>query len=154
MTAIAVGKYFKVPARKIRHAIAAFVPSMNRSQIGEYRGATVIMDAYNANPSSMKQALLNLAQMPQRRKVAILGDMRELGETSIAEHANMLNLAKSLPFDAFITVGMSFGSVNTEGVHFQTNDEAKAWFQSQIFDKDTCILIKGSRGMKLEILTQ
>jgi UDP-N-acetylmuramoyl-tripeptide--D-alanyl-D-alanine ligase len=164
LTAIAVGKYFKVPAAKIQKAIADFVPEMNRSQVVKYGEATLILDAYNANPSSMRQALLNLAAMPQAKKVAIIGDMRELGDESAAEHTELLNLAKSLNFTQLVTVGNDFGRAhasNTEGsavptkeAHFTTNLEAKDWFKNQTFDKDTCILIKGSRGMKLEVLTQ
>ena len=156
-----------MPAAKIQKAIADFVPEMNRSQVVKFGEATLILDAYNANPSSMRQALLNLAAMPQARKVAIIGDMRELGEESAAEHLDILNLAKSLNFTQFVTVGTDFGRArtakgdNTEGVgkssteaHFTTNLEAKDWFKNQIFAADTCILIKGSRGMKLEVLTQ
>ena len=184
MTAIAVGKYFKVPTIRIQKAITNFVPEMNRSQVVKYGEATLILDAYNANPSSMRQALLNLAAMPQAKKVAIIGDMRELGEESPAEHLEILNLAKSLNFNNLVTVGTEFGRFytegssnfgfqisdvgktsseirnhkseieNTEGSHFSTNLEAKEWFKNQSFDSDTCILIKGSRGMKLEVLTQ
>ena len=161
LTAIAVGKYFKAPAAKIQKAIADFVPEMNRSQVVKYGEAMLILDAYNANPSSMRQALLNLAAMPQPKKVAIIGDMRELGEESAAEHTEILTLSKSLNFNLLITVGDDFGRVqslekgqNTEGVHFSTNFEAKAFFKNQTFDSHTCILIKGSRGMKLEVLTQ
>ena len=154
MTAIAVGKYFKVPTIRIQKAIADFVPEMNRSQVIKYGEATLILDAYNANPSSMRQALLNLAAMPQAKKVAIIGDMRELGEESFAEHLEMLNLAKSLNFNNLVTVGTEFGRFYTEGSHFSTNLEAKEWFKNQAFDGNTCILIKGSRGMKLEVLMQ
>jgi UDP-N-acetylmuramoyl-tripeptide--D-alanyl-D-alanine ligase len=161
LTAVAVGKYFKVPAAKIQKAIADFLPEMNRSQVVKYGEATLILDAYNANPSSMRQALLNLAAMPQAKKVAIIGDMRELGDESAAEHSEILALAKSLNFNQLITVGNDFGhaqtaskGVYTEGAHFSTNFEAKDFFKTQTFDKDTCILIKGSRGMKLEVLTQ
>ena len=153
LTAIAVGKYFKVPAWKIRQAIVDYLPTMNRSQILTLDGgATLILDAYNANPSSMRQALLNLSTMPQPRKVAILGDMRELGDESAAEHLAILTLAKSLHFNQLVTVGSEFGRQNTEGVHFENTDAAKAWFKTQTFDDTTCLLIKGSRGMKLETL--
>jgi UDP-N-acetylmuramoyl-tripeptide--D-alanyl-D-alanine ligase len=112
--------------------------------------------------------LLNLAAMPQPKKVAIIGDMRELGEESETEHAEILALANSLNFNQLITVGNDFGHAQslekgenviarheaTMGVHFSTNLEAKDFFKKQTFDADTCILIKGSRGMKLEVLTQ
>ncbi len=160
-TAIAVGKYFKVPSIKIKEALERYVPSMNRSQIIEYKeGVTLIMDAYNANPTSMRYALLNLSKMPKSQKIAIIGDMRELGQESLKEHLDILNLAQSLHFTTLVTVGDEFGRVFDrtdavgEEIHFETNLEARAWFQNQTFEKDTCILIKGSRGMKLETLLQ
>ena len=153
-TAVVVGKYFKVPTSKIKGALENYVPSMNRSQLMEYKGATLIMDAYNANPSSMKQALLNLSKMPQAYKIAIIGDMRELGEESVREHISILELANCLNFNELVTVGNEFGRINTEGVHFNETENAKAWFQNKKFEKETCILIKGSRGMKLETLLE
>jgi UDP-N-acetylmuramoyl-tripeptide--D-alanyl-D-alanine ligase len=154
MTAIAIAKYFKVPGRKICKAISEYVPSMNRSQLVKHGEATVILDAYNANPSSLSLALKNLAQMPQKKKMAIIGDMFELGEESEAEHKAVYNLAKSLNFNTLITVGQAFSKIAnpTEGGVFESNKEAKEWFEKQLFDADTCILIKGSRGMKLEVL--
>ncbi len=153
-TALTIGKYFKVPAVKICQAISDYVPSMNRSQLTKYGAATVILDAYNANPSSLALALKNLAQMPQKKKVAIIGDMFEMGDESDAEHKEIYELAKSLNFNTLVTVGYAFAKTDshTEGVSFNTNQAAKEWFKSQNFDAETCILIKGSRGMKLEIL--
>lgn len=151
-TAIAVGKYFKVNTNKIKEALESYVPSMNRSQLVDYQGSTLIMDAYNANPTSMKNALINLSKMPQTHKVAIIGDMRELGNESTQEHSDIFDLAQSLHFTRLVTVGTEFGKVNTEGVHFTTTEEAALWFKSQAFDSETCILIKGSRGMRLETL--
>ena len=158
-TAVAVGKYFKVPTSKIKNALENYVPSMNRSQLVDYKGATLIMDAYNANPSSMKQALLNLAKMPQAYKIAIIGDMRELGDESLREHISILELANSLNFNELVTVGNEFGRVNTpEGInkelHFNDTEKAMTWFQNKKFENETCILIKGSRGMKLETLLE
>ena len=154
MTAIAIGKYFKVPGRKICKAINEYVPSMNRSQLVKHGEATVILDAYNANPSSLSLALKSLAQMPQNKKIAIIGDMFELGEESEIEHKTVYDLAKSLNFNTIITVGHNFAKIAnpTEGGVFETTKEAKEWFGKQHFDADTCILIKGSRGMKLEVL--
>ncbi len=154
-TAVAIGKYFKVPSIKIKEGLEGYVPSMNRSQIVEYKeGVTLIMDAYNANPTSMRHALLNLAKMPQLQKIAIIGDMRELGQESGQEHKDIFDLAQSLHFSILVTIGKEFGQVDTEGVHFSTNVEAKEWLHHQKLEQDTCILIKGSRGMKLETLVQ
>jgi UDP-N-acetylmuramoyl-tripeptide--D-alanyl-D-alanine ligase len=159
LTAIAIGKYFKVPAWKIRNAVANYVPSMNRSQLLKYGEATVILDAYNANPSSLALALKNLAQMPQPKKTAIIGDMFELGEEAAAEHLAILNLAKSLNFNQIVVVGENFkqqyiasDSHPPAVLSFGKTTEAKDWFLTQAFDADTCLLIKGSRGMRLESL--
>ena len=156
-TALAIGKYFKVPGHKISKALSAYLPSMNRSQLIKYSDATIILDAYNANPSSLSLALKNLAQMPQKKKIAIIGDMFELGDESDNEHKAIYELAKSLNFNTLVTVGKLFSKVipnmpHTEGSVFETTQAAKVWFENQHFDVDTCILIKGSRGMKLEVL--
>jgi UDP-N-acetylmuramoyl-tripeptide--D-alanyl-D-alanine ligase len=159
-TAIAVGKYFKVPTHKVKIALENYVPSMNRSQVVILEsGATLIKDAYNANPTSMQAALRSLTQMPQQRKIAIIGDMFELGEYSEAEHFETLQFAKSLNFSTLVTIGKEFGKAvslletqNTEGVHFDTTAAAREWFQEQKFDADTCLLIKASRSMKLETI--
>jgi UDP-N-acetylmuramoyl-tripeptide--D-alanyl-D-alanine ligase len=153
-TAIAIGKYFKVPSSKIKEAIENYKPSMNRSQVMVLKnGATIILDAYNANPTSMQHALRSLAKMPQKNKIAIIGDMFELGEYSENEHLETLEIAKALNFKDLVTVGKQFFSVNTEGVlKFEKTEDAKAWFQKKRFGKTTCILIKASRSMRLETL--
>lgn len=156
LTAIAIGKYFKVPAFKIRNAISSYVPSMNRSQLLKHAsGATIILDAYNANPSSMLSALKSFAKLSQPNKVAIIGDMLEMGEASAQEHRDMQEFAKSLNFNKIIFVGKEFGAVyeaadNT--LYFDKNTDAKAWFEQQQFDENTAIFLKGSRGIKLEII--
>jgi UDP-N-acetylmuramoyl-tripeptide--D-alanyl-D-alanine ligase len=152
-TAIAIGKYFKVPTQKIKAGIEGYKPSMNRSQVLTLKsGATVILDAYNANPTSMQHALVSLSKMGHKHKIAIIGDMFELGEYSESEHKETLAFAKSLKFKELITVGKHFFDVNTEGVRFETTEEAKQWFKTKRFGKATCLLIKASRGMRLESL--
>jgi UDP-N-acetylmuramoyl-tripeptide--D-alanyl-D-alanine ligase len=152
-TAIAVGRYFKVPSLKIKAALEDYVPSNNRSQIVKRGDATILLDAYNANPSSMRGALQNLAQMPFKTKIAILGDMRELGVDSLAEHDAILKLAQSFDFHKVITVGLEFGKVHpSTDAHFDNTIAARNWFQNISLDETTCVLIKGSRGMKLETL--
>jgi UDP-N-acetylmuramoyl-tripeptide--D-alanyl-D-alanine ligase len=152
-TAIAVGRYFKVPSLKIKAALEGYVPTNNRSQIVKRGDATILLDAYNANPSSMRGALQNLAQMPFKTKIAILGDMRELGEDSVAEHEAILKLAQSFDFQQVITVGSEFGKAHkATDAHFDNTNGAKIWFQNKSLDATTCVLIKGSRGMKLETL--
>jgi UDP-N-acetylmuramoyl-tripeptide--D-alanyl-D-alanine ligase len=159
ITAIAIGKYFKVPTSKIKEALEAYTPANMRSQMLTHAsGATILLDAYNANPSSMELALKTLSQMPFKRKIAIIGDMRELGEESLDEHISILNFIKTLNINQLVTVGTEFLSINTEptfsGVAFEDSFKAKEWFATQAFDKDTCILLKGSRGIKLEVILQ
>ena len=152
MTAIALGVYFKVPASKIKTSLESYSPSNNRSQLIKQGSNTILLDAYNANPSSMKPALESLAAMPAKHRIAILGDMLELGADSQSEHEEILHFATQQGIDQIVLVGKEFGKTNyskTETLHFENNEAAKAWFQSQTLE-NTAILIKGSRGIKLE----
>ena len=153
LTAICIGKYFKVSGEKIKQSLAEYIPTMNRSQIlNRPDGATIILDAYNANPSSMQLALSNLSTMPQKNKIAIIGDMFELGPDSAVEHQKILNIAHTFPINLLVTVGKNFAQTNGNQFFFETTQDALLWFTEQVFDSDTCILIKGSRGMHLETL--
>jgi UDP-N-acetylmuramoyl-tripeptide--D-alanyl-D-alanine ligase len=157
MTAIALGIYFKVPAMKIRNALEQYTPSNNRSQVVAFRGAKVLLDAYNANPSSMRPALDSLVAMPAKRKIAILGDMLELGQESEKEHEAIMRLAVRLRIHQLVLVGPEFGktSYRDYGVlHFADNSGAKDWLDRQELNDKTLILIKGSRGIRLETLVQ
>lgn len=152
MTAIALGVYFKVPASKIKTSLETYSPSNNRSQLIKQGSNTILLDAYNANPSSMKPALVSLAAMPAKYRIAILGDMLELGTDSQSEHENILHFATQQGIDQIILVGKEFGKINftnTKALHFDDNQAAKAWLQNQTLE-NTAILIKGSRGIKLE----
>lgn len=156
MTAIALGIYFKVPAHKIKSALENYTPSNNRSQIIERRGATILLDAYNANPSSMKPAIESLCAMPARTRVAILGDMLELGQESHREHENILRFAARQGLDQLVLVGPEFAKTRYQKykvLHFMDNTAAKAWFDACDF-QDSLILIKGSRGIRLEKLVE
>ncbi len=152
MTAIVIGKYFKVPPEKIKQAISDYIPSNNRSQIINKETNTIILDAYNANPTSMQQALKNLSERNTSHTIAILGDMLEMGEYSQAEHQNIIELAKTLNIETIITVGTEFGKVTGfENLHFKDTAALKAWWTAQNF-QNASILIKGSRGIGLEKL--
>ena len=134
----------------------------------------LILDAYNANPSSMRVALNNLALAAPEKKIAILGDMFELGESALAEHKNIIDHAQSLHLNTLVTVGKNFGywsvvSGETSGsnghltthhspltthLHFETTSDAHHWLTQQNFDSDTVILLKGSRSMAMEKVVQ
>jgi UDP-N-acetylmuramoyl-tripeptide--D-alanyl-D-alanine ligase len=152
-TAIALGKYFKVPAQKIKEAVEAYAPSNLRSQIIPKGSNTVIMDAYNANPTSMRNALLTFAAMGAAHRVAILGDMLELGEAALPEHQAILALALEKGFDQVILVGPIFGSLSrpAQALHFPNQEELAAWLQAHPFSNAN-ILLKGSRRIGLERL--
>lgn len=153
MTAIALGKYFKVPSEKIKTAIEQYQPSNNRSQLLTVEQAQIILDAYNANPSSMRAALQNLANTPTPQ-IAILGEMRELGIYSAQEHEDVLAYAQSFQFHAIATIGTAFekASKRFDNIqHFADAETLKWWLQQQTKTPVT-ILIKGSRGLQLESL--
>lgn len=150
MTAVALGRYFKVPAEKIKAAIEAYRPSNMRSEIVERGTNTFILDAYNANPTSMAHALENFSKMKARRRIAILGEMRELGKESPAEHLAIFKKAKKLKLDEIWLVGSEFRAATDGSARFFENvEELKNWFDGQVFDR-TAFLVKGSRGVKLE----
>jgi UDP-N-acetylmuramoyl-tripeptide--D-alanyl-D-alanine ligase len=160
-TAVALGRYFKVPSEKIKQAIEAYVPSNNRSEIKHFHGAKIILDAYNANPSSVRGAVLNFSKMDfgasHQEKIIVLGDMRELGTESFEEHLRIFELCKTLKINKLVFVGSEFGKIvaHTGGgasvTHFADTNAARAWFGALAYE-GKAFLIKGSRGMKLETL--
>ncbi len=152
--AITIGEYFKVLKRDIKSAIESYIPENNRSQIVVKGSNQIILDAYNANPTSMEAALKNFKQIKtENNKIVILGDMFELGNTSELEHQNIANYVNELLFDKVILVGNNFCKVNFEGVKFKDFDELKEYIKKINIERST-ILIKGSRGMALERLLQ
>jgi UDP-N-acetylmuramoyl-tripeptide--D-alanyl-D-alanine ligase len=153
LTAIAVGNYFKVGTGGIKQSLEQYIPSMNRSQVVQWRGAEVFMDAYNANPSSMSAALTHFAAMQAQKKVIVIGDMFELGDDALPEHKKIYTQATKSGADVVITAGTIFGQVKHRktDLHFADTESLKAWFQSQVW-QDNLILLKGSRGMQLEKL--
>ncbi len=149
--AITIGNYFKVEDKAIKKAIEGYIPSNNRSQIIQKDTNKIILDAYNANPTSMRAALLNFEKQ-EGYKIAILGDMFELGETSKIEHQEIVDLALSLKLDAIYFLGEHFAetSYNSEKAK-QYNSFSDFEAESNLSEiKDCTFLIKGSRGMALE----
>lgn len=151
MTAIVLGRYFKVPTPKIKMAIEAYQPLSNRSQIKKVESNTFFLDAYNANPSSMALAIENFAEMPGKPKIAILGDMLELGVESPFEHQQIAELALAQGFDQVIFVGKEFQSIAEQhnALHFIDVQALRQWFGQKGF-QNTFFLLKASRGIQLE----
>ncbi len=147
--AIVMGKYFNVPLEDMKMAIESYQPQNNRSQILEKNGFNIILDAHNANPTSMKAALENFSLMDAEHKTLIIGDMFELGVTAEEEHQAIADLAKELNFQDVYLVGKNFFGTQTDLYQFETFDALKAHLEDQPLKKGT-LLIKGSRGMALE----
>src|SRR5690606_37107784 len=108
--AIAIGKYFKVPDSKIRQGIESYQPENNRSQILKKETNTLLMDAYNANPTSMRAAIENMVQLPEQQKILILGDMFEVGEQTSQEHQEIVNFIEKQDFQKVFLVGNHFNN--------------------------------------------
>jgi UDP-N-acetylmuramoyl-tripeptide--D-alanyl-D-alanine ligase len=149
LSAVCIGKTFGVPDEKIKAAIQNYVPSNSRSQIMQKGSNTILLDAYNANPSSMKAAIENFAKMSGRNKIVILGAMMELGEHSIAEHTAIIDLLQRYSWYKIILAGKDYTNIPVNILHFNTSDEVASWFKNEQIENST-ILIKGSRGMAME----
>ena len=150
LAAVAVGRFFKIPAERISRAIAAYEPTNNRSQFKKTDNNELIIDAYNANPS-MKVALDNFITMPVQPKAIILGDMRELGPTSDELHAEVVAQIKKGQFDKVFLCGEHFSKVGKEFSPFATTEAMVEELRKQPL-KGYHILIKGSHSMGLEKL--
>lgn len=149
--AITIGKYFNIHEEDIKQAIENYIPSNNRSQLINKGSNQIILDAYNANPSSMAAALKNFIQLDSDSKIAILGDMFELGNESISEHKKIVENAKKETNITFYFIGKDFFSNRTEENHllfFENYDDFSKKYQNK--PENSIILIKGSRGMALE----
>ncbi|MCZ8089185.1 UDP-N-acetylmuramoyl-tripeptide--D-alanyl-D-alanine ligase [Flavobacterium sp.] len=150
--AITIGNYFGVSTSDIKEAIESYIPENNRSQLINKDSYEIILDAYNANPSSMKVALENFIQLDKTNKIAILGDMYELGEESLAEHKYIVDfLTKNSSFECYF-IGKYFFENKSENSNFHFY-ESFEMFSNSLRNtnwKDKTILIKGSRGMALE----
>ncbi len=153
LAAVAIGNYFKVPADKIKQAIENYIPSNSRSQLLKKGTNTIIMDAYNANPSSMKLAIENFAKLHPENKVLMLGAMAELGNESLAEHKAIIELIRQYTWGKVILVGGDFLKIEHPFISFSNAAEARTWLQQQYFE-NTYLLIKGSRSSKMELVLE
>jgi len=157
--AAAVGQHFGVPTGDIAAALAQYNPQNNRSQLMRTaKGNELVLDAYNANPSSMAAALRSFATRPlagAQGKLVVLGDMFELGDESVAEHRALGQLLASLPLPAALLIGPQMAEAASQGTfqHFPTKEEAATWLRQHPIANQQ-VLVKGSRGMALETLVE
>ena len=151
LAAIAIGCHFGVTAVDICEALNHYIPNNNRSQLTETADNHLIVDAYNANPTSMMAALENFRLMEVPHKVAILGDMKELGEGSVEEHRKIVAFLYECGFERVLLVGTEFGKANTCFEHYSDVNALKE-FLAQEKPIAKYILIKGSNSMKLSQL--
>ena len=151
LTAIAIGEYLQVDLQDIRDGIAEYQPDNNRSQLIQKGTNTILLDAYNANPSSMQVAISNFAKMPQIQKVLILGDMFEMGPTANQEHDELLQWCTQFGFTKIYTLGDHFASISVNsGISTPSSMEELGEEIKTVDYQNTAFLIKGSRGMKME----
>ena len=151
LCAAAVGCHFGVDEVAVSEALAAYTPHNNRSQLTITPHNRLVVDAYNANPTSMKAALDNFARMQVPRKMAILGDMKELGEATAQAHQEIVDRLDGCGFDEVWLVGEAFAQTRHTQRTFADVEEVKVALQENL-PKDFCILIKGSNSMKLASL--
>lgn len=150
LASICMGTFLNVPPDKIKTAINSYMPSNSRSQALKTERNSIILDAYNANPTSMQVAIENFRQVEALHKMVILGDMLELGQESAVEHLSIVKLVEKSGFERAIFVGPDFKAVASgKFTCFNNSEEAFDWFQKEQI-KDFTILVKGSRGIKME----
>lgn len=149
MAAACIGSYFGVAIDDIASALREYAPNNNRSELVETGKNKLILDAYNANPSSMSVALSNFAEMDHEPKLALIGHMLELGEDSDEEHQQLINLLEQLNLPS-VLVGKNFEGCNKKGFqYFETPISFLEWLQDQTIE-DHLIIAKGSRMVAME----
>ena len=149
LAAVTVGKFFNVPETHIKAAIENYTPSNSRSQLVTKGTNSIILDAYNANPSSMRLAIENFARINAENKILILGAMAELGNESMKEHQGIIDLIRQGNWKQVVLVGGDFLKLQHPFLQFNNSLEAKAWWQQQQFE-NVHALVKGSRSMQME----
>ena len=148
LAAVSIACHFDVPHELIKQGLENYIPTNNRSQVQKSNRNTLIIDCYNANPSSMQAALQSFAKIKHENKIAILGDMLELGIESHDAHEEIIELCHQLSL-RLISVGNEFGKIGKSDSHFETTDALE---KSDVLNSigESLILIKGSRGIGLE----
>ncbi|MEO8150768.1 MAG: UDP-N-acetylmuramoyl-tripeptide--D-alanyl-D-alanine ligase [Bacteroidia bacterium] len=155
LAALAVGCYFNVEAELINNAIETYIPSDQRSQLIKKGSTSIMLDAYNANPTSMREAILNFDKNFVSPKIVLLGDMFELGNDELEEHRQLIMLLKECNFNKVVLVGERFAVHKglIDALFFENSKQAGQWLSQQNIS-NTNILIKGSRGSKMELVLQ
>jgi UDP-N-acetylmuramoyl-tripeptide--D-alanyl-D-alanine ligase len=153
LMAVAVGQYFDVAPEKIRTAIESYTPSNSRSQLIRQGTNQIILDAYNANPSSLRSAIENLIRLNAENKVLILGAMAELGDESLQEHQQIVDLIGQYNWKAVVLVGGDFLKIDHPFTALPHSTAAREWYAQQPFE-NCHILIKGSRSQQMEKILQ
>ncbi len=149
--AIAIGEYFKISTNSIKDAIESYTPTNNRSQIINKDKHTIILDAYNANPSSMQAAINNFSALKHNSKVAFLGDMFELGKETIVEHQKIVDQISNTQIQEIYLIGhLFYNTKSTDNRIKKFKEFEELDIKETLKNKQKAILIKGSRGMKLE----
>ena len=152
--ACSVGDFFGVSIDNCKSAIESYIPSNNRSQVERSeKGNTLILDAYNANPSSMLVAIQSFEQMKAKKKIAILGDMLELGDDSLQEHQLITEELVKRNFHQVLLVGNEFKQTKNNFLYFENTNQIRTWIQNNPIQNST-VLLKGSRGIRLESLIE
>ena len=149
LAAVCVGRHFNVEDGLIKEAIENYKPSNSRSQLLKQKSNTIILDAYNANPSSMKAAIENFAAMKGDKKILLLGAMMELGQESEQEHAAVISIIDKYKWEAVVLVGNNFRELRHKYINYDTALQVREWMQGQHIE-NAQILIKGSRSMEME----
>jgi UDP-N-acetylmuramoyl-tripeptide--D-alanyl-D-alanine ligase len=153
LCAVCVGNHFQISEKLINEAVSEYTPNNNRSQLVDTGKNKLILDMYNANPSSMFAAIQNFAGLKAENKIVILGDMLELGDETDHEHLRIIELVKEKKIESAFFIGKNFKKLEQidSGLFLNDSSEALAYFQKTALVNKT-ILIKGSRGTKLETL--
>lgn len=149
LAAVTIGKHFNVPDDKIKMAIENYAPSNSRSQLINKDSTTIILDAYNANPASMKAAIENFAGMEGDNKILLLGSMMELGVDSEKEHEALVKIIDSYQWKNVILVGDNFKNIKHSYLQFDNAETVKEWLKKQNL-QNSQLLVKGSRSMQME----
>lgn len=153
MAAVAIGMHFDISIDTIKEAIEKYAPDNSRSQLLKAGNNSLVLDAYNANPTSMRAAIINFAEANLPNKILWLGGMKEMGDTEKAEHEELVDLINQYSWHDVILVGKEFEGISGKYKHYVTSKEASEYIHNHQ-PQNTSILVKGSRGSKMELMAE